>query len=198
MSKVLTNRLKQVISIVVAPEQVCGVPGRLASESVIVLTDTIDHACREARGGALISLDQEKAFDRVDWHFMQRVLQRMNFGPSFCRWVSLLYSRIYSHVIVNGYVSESFSVGRGVRQGCPLSPLLYVLVAESIASAIRADPLIDGYVMPDGSRCKLFQYADDTSVLISSDDSMRRLFYLFDRYERASGAKLNVKKSHGS
>ena len=197
LSKVLTNRLKQVLASVVAPDQVCSVPGRLASESVRVLQDTIDHACRTGRGGALISLDQEKAFDRVDWSFMHRVLQKMNFGPSFRRWVSLLYTQIYSHVLVNDHVSTPFSIGRGVRQGCPLSPLLYILVAESIASAIRADPHIDGYDLPDGSCCKIFQYADDTSILVMSDNSLHRLFSLFDQYERASGARLNVKKSHG-
>jgi hypothetical protein len=74
---------------------------------------------------------------------------------------------------------------------------LYVLVAETIANAIRKDSSIDGYLLPDGSRTKVFQYADDTSILVQSDNSIRALFSLFDRYERASGAKLNVTKSHG-
>jgi hypothetical protein len=120
-----------------------------------------------------IILDQEKAFDRVDWAFMLRVLETMNIGASFCSWVKLLYSNIFSCVIVNGYVSGLFSVTCGVRQGCPLSPLLYILVAETIASAIRKDPNIDGFLLPNGLRMKLCQYADDTSVLVMSDASMR-------------------------
>ena len=74
-------------------------------------------------GGAIVSLDQEKAFDRVDWGYMEKVLQHMNFGPS-CSWVRLLYHNIFSRVLVNGYTSGAFAVTRGVRQGCPL-PLCY-------------------------------------------------------------------------
>ena len=110
---------------------------------------------------------------------------------------SLFYTRISSSVLVNGERSESFFVSRGVRQGCPLSPLLYVLMAETIGSAIRNDPHIDGFSLP-GRRCiKLCQYADDTSIVVMSDFSLEAVFKLFHRYERASGAKLNVTKSHG-
>jgi exonuclease III len=197
LAKVLTNRLSAVISSVTGPEQVCGIPGRLSSENIRVLKDVVDHANRTKVGAALISLDQEKAFDRVDWSFMLRVLETMNFGPSFCNWVRLLYANVFSQILVNGFKSDLFPVFRGVRQGCPLSPLLYVLVAETIASAIRKDASIDGFLLPDHNRIKLFQYADDTSVLVMSDQSLRSLFSLFERYERASGAKLNVGKSHG-
>ena len=197
LSKVLTNRLSSVISTVIGPEQACGIPGRLSSENVRTLKDVVEHANRSNAGAALISLDQEKAFDRVDWTFMLRVLEAMNFGPSFCTWVRLLYSNVFSQVLVNGYTSDLFPVSRGVRQGCPLSPLLYVLVAETIASAIRKDNNIDGFLLPNNTKVKLFQYADDTSILVMSDQSLRSLFSLFERYERASGAKLNVTKSHG-
>ena len=158
---------------VVGCEQTCGVPGRFSSENVRLLKDVVDYANRTNTGAALISLYQEKAFDRVDWAFMLRVLETMNFGASFCSWVKLLYSNIFSCVIVNDYVSGLFPVTRGVRQGYPLSPLLYILVAETIASAIRKDPNIDGFLLPNGLRTKLCQYADDTSVLVMSDASMR-------------------------
>ena len=131
LSKVLTNCLVAVISSVVGPEQVCGVPGRLSSENIRLLADVVNLAHRSNTGAALISLDQEKAFDRVDWSYMLRVLEVMNFGESYRSWVQLLYTDIYSQVLVNDYCSDLFPVTRGVRQGCPLSPLLYVLVAES-------------------------------------------------------------------
>ena len=197
LAKVLTNRLLRVLPSVVHPDQTCGVPGRFSSENVCALKDIISQVNQTNSAAAIISLDQEKAFDRVDWSFMLRVLDRMNFGVSFRSWVKLLYTDIFSTILVNNYVSELFPVTRGVRQGCPLSPLLYVLVAETIANAIRKDSSIDGYLLPDGSRTKVFQYADDTSILVQSDNSIRALFSLFDRYERASGAKLNVTKSHG-
>ena len=148
-------------------------------------------------GGAVLSLDQEKAFDRVDWSLTLRLLDQMHFGPSFRSWVQLLYTNIFSRVLVNGYVSDAFSVSRGVGQGCPLSPLLYILVAETISCAIKQDANIDGFLHMDGNRIKVFQYADDTSVIVHSDSAILSLFALFERYERGSGAKLNVTKSHG-
>ena len=147
--------------------------------------------------GALISLDQEKALDRVDLSFMQCVLARMNFGPSFRGWIALLYTSIYSRVMVNDTLGAPFSISRGVRQGCPLSPLLYVLVAETLARAIKLDPKIDGFQLPSGTIIKLQQYADDTSCIVSSDASLCALFDLFARYERASFAKLIISKSKG-
>ncbi len=197
LAKILTNRLLVVLPSIVHPDQTCGVPGRFSGENVRVLKDIIDHSNRANSEAAIISLDQEKAFDRVDCTFMLRVLEKLNFGSSFRSWVKLLYTDIFSTVLVNDYVSELFPVTRGVRQGCPLLPLLYVLVAETIASAIGKDPSIDGFLLPDGQRRKLFQYADDITILVQSDDSIRSLFALFERYERASGAKLNVTKSHG-
>lgn len=129
---------------------------------------------------------------------MLRVLEAMNFGPSFCFWVQLLYSDIFSSVLINGYKSHLFPVTRGARQGCPLSPLLYIIVAETIASAIRKDPSIEGFKLMDGQVVKIFHYADDTTILIQSHQSLLSLFALFGRYERTSGARLNVAESRTS
>ena len=130
---------------------------------------------------------------------MISVLEYMGFGSSFISWVRLLYSRVSSKVLVNGHPSSSFSVTRGVRQGCPMSPLLYVLVAESLACAIRADPGVVGFPLPGSATesVKLSQYADDTSSLVTTASSIDRLFLLFDRYGKASGAKRNASKCHG-
>ena len=87
---------------------------------------------------------------------MLKVLERMNFGPSFRAWVRLLYHNIFSCVLVNGHTSNAFAVTRGVRQGCPLSPLLYIIVAETIACAINKDNNIDGFRLMNGESIKVF------------------------------------------
>ena len=197
LSKVLTNRLKSVLASVISESQSCGVPGRFSGSNIRTLQDIVNYCNFHRSGGAIVSLDQEKAFDRVDWGYMQKVLQHMNFGPSFCSWVRLVYHNIFSRVLVNVYTSGAFAVTRGVRQGCPLSPLLYIIVAETIACAIKKDRTIDGFRLMTGEYVKVFQYADDTSVIVHSDESLCSLFSLFERYERASGAKLNVSKSLG-
>ena len=142
-SRSIAARLLKVIHLVVDKDQSCGVPGRFIGENVAFL-----------RGGApaaLVSLDQEKAFDRVNWTFLRSTLYPMGFGQSFVGWVNLFYNNVSSSVNVNGYISNSFNLSRGVRQGCPLSPLLYVLVAEVLACNIRFNGVISGLSLPGSS-----------------------------------------------
>lgn len=197
LAKVLTTRLTTVIASVVSPCQTCGIPGRFSGEAIRFIQDALDYAEDSDLGGALLSLDQEKAFDCVDWSYMLLVLRRMNFGPSFCSWVHLLYTNLYSRMFVNGALGSPFTISRGVRQGCPLSPLLYVLVTEPLSRAIQASSSIDGFPLPSGDTIKILQYADDTTCFVMSDSSLHALFHLFSRYERATGAKLNLTKTEG-
>ena len=97
---------------------------------------------------ALLSLDQEKAFDRVDWSFLRSTLYALGFGQAFVGWVDLFYYNPCSAVNVNGQISSLSSLSRGVRQGCPLSPLLYILVAEVLACNLRANGSISGLQLP--------------------------------------------------
>ena len=106
-ARTLAGRLLKVIHHVVAPDQTCGVPGRYIGENVALLRDVAQYANDLNIPVAILSLDQEKAFDRVHWHFLFSTLQKMGFGPSFIRWVELLYSDIRSSVIINGYTSRS-------------------------------------------------------------------------------------------
>ena len=95
---------------------------------------------------AILSLDQEKAFDRVDWGFLGATSTRMGFGASFIKWVDLFYAGPQSAVNINGHITSFFSLSRGVRQCCLLSPLLYLLYAEVLACNIRANGTIVGLV----------------------------------------------------
>lgn len=175
-------------------DQTCAVPGRFIGENVAFLRDVVDYATLSSVPAAILSLDQEKAFDRVEWSFMRQTLQSMGFGDSFIGWVDLFYHNVRSFVNVNGYLSQPFFLSRGVRQGCPLSPLLYVL-----AVSINANPRIVGLPLP-GAPVPLppiSQYADDTSIIITPDDAIKTTFETYSIYERASGSKLNLSKSKG-
>ena len=123
----------------------------------------------------------------------------MGFGPSFVNWVDLFHCGVQSCVDVNGHLSSFFPLSRGVRQGCPLSPLLYVLVAEVLACNIRANPCIIVLSLP-GSVSPLpviSQYADDTSLVVTSDVAIKATFDTYSLFEKGSGAKLNQSKSRG-
>ena len=105
---------------------------------LVDVVDVVDYANEADLPVAILALDQEKAFDRVDWAFLFRTLQHLGFVPSFISWIRLLYTDIRSAVLVNGYTTDFFTPTRGVRQGCPLSPLLYVITMEVLAANIRA------------------------------------------------------------
>lgn len=132
----------------VGPDQTCGVPGCLIGENVAFPRDVVDFCTSSGQPGLALSLDQAKAFDRMEWSFLHSVLLYMSFGPSFCNWVQLFYHGASSLVSVNAFISDFFLLTQGVRQGCPISPLLYVLVVEVLACNVRAHPNISGICLP--------------------------------------------------
>ena len=196
---IVAGRLLKVIHLIDTKDQSCGVPGRFIGENVCVIRDVVSFASRTGVPLAILSLDQERAFDLVDWGFMRQTLRRMGFKYSFLRWVSLFYTQVQSAVIVNGHISPFFSLSRGVRQGCPLSPLLYVLVAETLAVNIRCNPRIHGLCLPGVPLVvsPVHQYADDTTLILSTGDSIKAVFDIYSLFEKASGSRINQSKSKG-
>ena len=121
-ARALAARLYKVIHHVVGPDQTCGVSGRFIGKNVALMRD-LAHFCEVTNfPAAILSLDQEKAFDRVDWSFLFKTLSKMGFGDSFIKWIRLLYTNPRCSIMVNGHISPFFSPSRGVRQGCPLPP----------------------------------------------------------------------------
>ena len=118
VAKALGNHLLQVIASVVSPDQSCGIPGRSPAENVRLLLDVACYADQN-NIGVIVSLDQEKAFDRVEISFMTKVSERMGFGQSFRNWIGLLYTDVHSAVSVNGFLTEFFLVTGGCAKVAP-------------------------------------------------------------------------------
>ena len=197
LSKALTNRLLRVLSSIVQDDQTCSVPGRTIFDNLVLLRDTLDYITQTDEPGILVSLDQEKAFDRVDRTFLSNVLVKFGFGPIFQKWISVLYDHATMRVLVNGFLTEGIPLERGVKQGDPLSPLLYILCAEVLASNIRAEKKIQGFLLPgaSGQQFKIRQYADDSTCFVKNLYSLSALFSILTRYELGTGAKLNFSKT---
>ena len=136
---------------------------RFIGENIRLLDSIINYTDTEQIPGLLLFVDFEKAFDSVEWSFIGKTLKYYNLGPSLIAWIKLFYTDISSCIQNNGWASEFFALGRGVRQGCPLSHYLFILCAEILGSAVTNDKEVHG-IMISGSECKISQYADDTMM----------------------------------
>jgi len=121
-------------------------------------------------------------YDRMVFYWEN--IEYFNFGTSLVTWIKLFYTDISSCVQNNGWSSDFFTLSRGVRQGCLLSPYLFILCAEVLGNAIRRDEGIRG-IKISGAECKLSQYADDTTMILDGSElSFSRTLYLLDIYFR--------------
>ncbi len=142
-----------------------------------------------------LSLDAEKAFDRLEWPFLLAVLQKMNFGPNLIRMIQMLYLNPLAMIRTNADTSSLFPLSRGMHQGCPLSPLLFGLAVEPLANAIRAHPAIEG-IMIENDKHIISLYADDIILYLNNVvSSLPALCTLLDDYSCISGYKINKHKS---
>ena len=106
--KAIANRLAKVLSSIINDDQTCSVPGRTIFENRALFRDVLHHVNITNETGIFVSLDQEKAFDRVDHAFLRRTLERFGSGPSFLRWISTLYHGASMKIIVNGFLRKFF------------------------------------------------------------------------------------------
>ena len=120
--------------------------GRSIGETVRLLNSVTSNAEQQNVPGMLLFIDFEKAFDTLEWKFLEKTLRFYNFGDSLITWIKLLYKDISSIIQNNGWSSKFFQLNRGVRQGCPLSPYLFILCVEILGSAIRNCDRIKGSV----------------------------------------------------
>uniref|UniRef100_A0A803JEZ2 Reverse transcriptase domain-containing protein n=1 Tax=Xenopus tropicalis TaxID=8364 RepID=A0A803JEZ2_XENTR len=158
-AKVLANRLNQIITDLISPEQVGFVPGREARDNTNRLFSIIHQCKKRSIPAMLLSTDAEKAFDRVDWTFLKSSLANINLGPKMQSWISTLYTSPTAKLRINGELSLPFHIRNGTRQGCPLSPLLFILSIESFLSRIRNNPDIGGIKIGKREH-KIAAYAD--------------------------------------
>ena len=196
MSKVIAARIKNVLRNIIHHNQTGFIKDRYIGETVRSIFDIMELTVEENIPGLMIFIDFQKAFDSLEWNYLLNCLEHFNFGPDFIRWVTTFYKNIQSCVINNGITSDFFTLQRGVRQGDPLSPYLFVIAAEVLAIAVRQNKEIKG-IRIGKEETKLLQYADDTTAVLSDINSARALFKLLDDFQKLSGLKVNPTKTEG-
>lgn len=196
IARIMSNRLKQVLPNVISNDQTCCIVGRDIADTLVSIRDIIEMVEMDQMEGYIVKIDQEKAFDRVSHEYLLDVLQVYGFGDYFRKWVKIFYTDIYSSVKNNGHLTKYFPVRNSVRQGCPISALLYVLCSEPLNCAIKCNKFIRGIDIPMCDKTALvFQHADDTTISVCDKKSIFEILNVFELYGRASGARINVQKS---
>ena len=143
-TKTIAGRISKVLPKLIHEDQTGYVKDRFIGQNIRLVKDIMKITSVENIPGMTIFIDFKKAFDSVDWNFLAKVLEAFNFGPQIRKWIKTFYTNISSCVINNGHASEFFNLQRGVRQGCPLSGILFVLCAEILAQVIRNNNDIKG------------------------------------------------------
>lgn len=194
LSKCLSNRLKHFMDSIIHCNQAYCIPDRTIMDNLFLIRDVIDmSAIREVDLG-LFSIDQEKAFDRVDHVYLFKTLKAFGVGDSFISWVKLLY---YGAAVlkVGGGLSRPVTALRGIRQGCPFSGQLYSLSIEPLLNKLRHG--LVGLEMENKCCVVLSAYADDVTVFIKQQKDVEVLIQNLSLFERASSVKVNWAKCEG-
>ncbi|WVZ54295.1 hypothetical protein U9M48_005117 [Paspalum notatum var. saurae] len=204
VSKVLTNRLKNILPDVVSPSQSAFVPGRMITDNVLLAYELTHHLLNTRRKGsdgfAAIKLDMSKAYDRVEWPFLEKIMRKLGFHE---RWVNLTMkcvSTVSYRIKVNGEYTESFFPQKGLRQGDPLSPYLFILCAEGLSALLlhaEVEGRMQGIKVCSGAPTvnHLF-FADDSLILMKAREADAQVLkQILEAYELASGQVINKDKS---
>jgi len=194
LTKALTYRLQQVLPSLIHPVQKGFVKGRSLHHHVRFLSDLQDWSTFEDLDAYALFLDFEKAYDRVDWNYMWCVLEAMGCGSDFIQWVQLLYTSPKVHILINNRMTSIVRPTRGVKQGDPLSALLFVMTLEPLGQLLRQAPSHGIQVTASHVGTHLF-FADDCTLLGHSLSALEHQLELVQIYCAGSGAKLNLMKS---
>ncbi len=195
LTKILANRVAEVAANLIHPDQAGFVPGRRIMDHIRLSKLMIDYAEAEEENGMIIALDQEKAYDKINHNYLWAVLKRMNFPENLIETIKSLYKSAESSVMVNGVLSRKFRITRGVRQGDPMSCLLFDLAIEPLACAIRKSEM-QGFAIP-GTTERLIAtlFADDTTTYLSESDNYGVLDRILKKWCCAARAKFNDEKT---
>ena len=203
LSKVLANRLKMVLESLIFDSQNAFVGGRQTLDSVLIADECLDSRPKSSNPGLLCKLDIEKVYDHVNWDCLLYLLAKMGFGQRWCHWIKTCISTVKFSVLINGSPAGFFGNSRGLRQGDPLSPLLFLLVMEVLSKLFQKTEeagLIWGFLVGElgGSEVRIFHllFADDTVVFCDAiPEQVMHIWKDLSCFEAVTGLRVNLSKS---
>ena len=196
LTKTLAIQLMDHIETLIHKDQAGFIPNRSIFDHIRLAKAIITYAEVTEENGAIVALDQEKAYDKICHDYLWKTLEAFNLPELFIKTIKTLYQNATTRVAINGILSKPFLVQRGIRQGDPLSCPIFDLAIEPLACLIRNDTNLTGLVIPGiPEPVKANFFADDTSLFLSETDSFSHVQTLLNGWCRASGAKFNIEKT---
>lgn len=191
-AKAYQMRLSAILQRFISQQQSAFIPGRTILHSIFFTNEILFEAIKQDDPFLVLKLDVIKAFDKMEWSFLRAVLEKFGFGPLFLRFLDSSQASASSFVLINDRKSSKFQIRRSVRQGCPLSSLLFVIALDALSRIIQRDvdnQIIRGVVMPESQVQSVHNfYADNISLVIEADEDMlSHCTQLFETFGRASG-----------
>lgn len=194
--KILTSRLQTVIGDIVGDTQTCGIKGRSIQTNIHVARSILEICTDEQRHVAVLQIDLAKAFDKVQHSFLFAVLSHVGVGSVIFEGVRMAYKGCATKLIVNRSLSENILLKSSVRQGCPLSPLLFALYLEPFCRSITMSRNVRGFSL-NATEVKVLAYADDIAVFCVDKKSVSEAVTLTHKFCEISGAEVNLEKCSG-
>ena len=195
-TRALSLRLKKMVDDLVEKDQHGFIKGRFIGNAVLDLYSIATEAINQDDDTLIMSLDIYKAFDSVAWPFLYDTLRSFGIPEIFIDWIKLCYNKKDLVLFNNGHASKPIRVNNGLPQGCSLSPVLFILCMETLATVIRNNPKIKGISVNGEGEKKIGLVADDTVLTIkASSESFREVVGVLEDFERQSGLRINYEKS---
>lgn len=195
-AKILAERFKKVLAEWIQEEQAGFLPKRQLKKNIRVILNTIEYYERNnGKSLALVFMDLEKAFDNISWGIIFNMMEEAKVGTQFDTWIREIYKEQSARIIVNYSKTKEFKINKGTRQGCPLSPLLFIFVLEALNNRIREEKQIGGMKIRN-HEYKMRIFADDiVYILENPTESIEKLIEILTDFEKVSGLKVNKDKT---
>ena len=201
LTHIITNRLHIVLNSIINIEQTAYVKKRYIGENIRLIEDLVNIGIEKEIDGLITFLDFEKAFDSIEWNFVEQTLIELNFGKTITSWFKTIYKNPITQIKNNGWFTNNIFPKRGLKQGCPLSAILFIIAIEPLCEKLRTNKKVEGINLQklcNGKNEKIvktMQYADDIVLTLKNEEALKESLYILEKFKQQAGLKINYNKS---